>query len=107
MIPRGGEVEAEGFYGGLLGLDRVDKPADMPNPEGLWYDLGDQQLHLGVQDEPPAPTRAHVAFLVDDLDALRARLARAGHETRGSNPVGGLRRAHVHDPFGNRLELMG
>jgi hypothetical protein len=35
---------------------------------GLWLSLGDQQLHLGVEDGiDRARTRAHLAYEVDDL----------------------------------------
>lgn len=107
MIPRGEEARALDFYATLLGLTRIPKPADMPNPDGIWFSLGDSEFHLGVQDEPPAPTRAHVAFAVDALDELLARLEAASVRVERSNPVAGMRRAHVWDPFGNRLELMG
>jgi predicted enzyme related to lactoylglutathione lyase len=107
MMPRGGERQASHFYGELLGLASIPKPADMENPEGLWFTLGDQQLHLGVQEDPPHASRAHVALIVDDLDALADALRAAGVEVKESNDAGELRRAHVWDPFGNRLELMG
>ena len=107
MIPRDGQDEARHFYGELLGLEPAERPANMPNPEGIWFELGDQQIHLGVQDAAPDRTRAHVAFLVESLDPLVARLRDAGVELRPSNDVAGLRRVHVWDPFGNRLELMG
>lgn len=108
MMPRGREADALAFYGELLGLARIPKPADMPNRDGVWFRLGEQELHLGVQDDSvDASSRAHVALLVDDLDALVERLRERHIEVRESNPIGELRRAHVRDPFGNRLELMG
>lgn len=107
MIPRGREAEALAFYRDGLGLERIPKPAHMPNPEGIWFALADGELHLGVQDAAPAETRAHVALRVDDLDALVTRIAAAGARTRSSDALAGLRRVHVWDPFGNRLELMG
>ncbi len=108
MMPRGRDDDALAFYADLLGLARIEKPADMPNPDGIWLRLGEQELHLGVQDhDVDASSRAHVALLVDDLDALAARLRAAGVEVREADALGGLRRAHVRDPFGNRLELMG
>lgn len=107
MIPRGHDEAARRFYRDLLGLTPIEKPRDMPSPEGLWFALADGQLHLGVDDAPPAPTRAHVALLVDDLDALVATLAANAVPLTPSNAVDGLRRVHARDPFGNRLELMG
>ena len=107
MMPRGRDEDALAFYTDLLGLRRIPKPADMPNPDGLWFRLAEQELHLGVQDGPVETTRAHVALVVDDLDRLLETLRDAGVEVRPSNAIGELRRAHVLDPFGNRLELMG
>jgi hypothetical protein len=44
---------------------------------------------------------------VDELDALIARVEEAGYETDTSQPpLEGYKRAHVFDPFGNRIELM-
>lgn len=107
MIARGREDEALAFYAEVLGLQRIPKPADMPNPEGLWFALEGGELHLGVQDEAPPASRAHVALEVEDWSAAVERLRAAGARVEPSQPVAGLRRAHVWDPFGNRLELLG
>ncbi|MBX3271062.1 MAG: glyoxalase [Sandaracinaceae bacterium] len=107
MIPRGHEQEALAFYAGGLGLARIPKPADMPNPDGLWFALEGGELHLGVADEPPPSTRAHVALVVADLDARLTALGALGARLAPAEPLGGLRRVHAWDPFGNRLELMG
>lgn len=107
MMPRGREDEALRFYVELLGLVRIPKPSDMPDPTGVWLTLGEQEIHLGLQDEIDRESRAHVALLTDELDALTARLAEAGVALAPSNEVAGLRRVHLRDPFGNRLELMG
>jgi hypothetical protein len=50
--------------------------------------------------------KAHVAYLVDDLGALRAALE-AASVTITIDPADlGVRRFHAFDPFGNRLELV-
>lgn len=49
--------------------------------------------------------RAHVAFLVDDLEGLRARLDAGGVVTVDDPMPIGVRRFYVEDPFGNRLEF--
>ena len=98
---------AEAFYGGLLGLTRVPKPPALAVRGGCWFEAGDVRVHLGVE-EPFAPARkAHPAFVVDDLEALAADLAAAGHDVRWSDEVPETRRFHTDDPFGNRLELIG
>ncbi|HLO14334.1 MAG TPA: VOC family protein, partial [Anaerolineales bacterium] len=51
--------------------------------------------------------KAHPAFVVDHLDTLLARIQGAGYEVDTSQPpLDGYKRAHVLDPFGNRIELM-
>ena len=105
-IPRGGEDVARAFYGGLLGMTEQPKPAALAARGGCWFSSGPAVLHLGVE-EPFAPARkAHPAFLVDDLDALRDALEAAGHEcVDASGEIAGVQRFHTFDPFGNRLEF--
>ena len=50
--------------------------------------------------------KAHPAFLVDGLDALRKRLEDAGIETVDDTQLRGHRRFYASDPFGNRLEFI-
>ena len=81
-------------------------------PGGLWLEGGwaapPLQLHLTIQDDSDRQAnRAHLAFLTDDLAALRARLAAAGitiAESIASIP--GHTRFECRDPFGNRLEFL-
>ena len=109
-IPSGAEDEARAFYVSILGFTEIPKPAGL-RPGGLWLAGGDEtslQLHLTIQDDIDRPAnRAHLAFLVDDLSALRARLAAAGitiAESIASIP--GYARFECRDLFGNRLEFL-
>ena len=73
-IPRGTEDEARRFYGWVLGMTELAKPAALAGRGGCWFTAGSAVLHLGVE-EPFAPARkAHPAFVVDDLAALQQRL---------------------------------
>jgi Lactoylglutathione lyase and related lyases len=105
-IPAGAEDAARAFYGGVLGMREVPKPAALAVRGGCWFVSGSAVLHLGVE-EPFAPARkAHPAFLVSDVDAVRGALTAAGHEcVDGSDEIPGVRRFHTYDPFGNRLEF--
>jgi catechol 2,3-dioxygenase-like lactoylglutathione lyase family enzyme len=107
MIPAGREDEARGYYAGLLGLTPILRPEGVSPRPGLWFRCGSQEVHLGVQAELPDPeSRAHVAFAVPDLAALRARIEGADFEVKDAPPVGGAPRFHTRDPFGNRLEFV-
>jgi len=108
-IPPGSEAEAEArrFYGDLLGLREVAKPAALAGRGGLWFEIGTRQLHLGVEAEDHrTPSRAHVAWEVRDLPAWRDRLEAAGAVPIESVPIPGARRFETRDPFGNRIEFI-
>ena len=103
--PRGCEEEARAFYGGLLGLEELEKPAPLRARDGCWFRLGTHELHIGVE-EPFAPARkAHPGLAVDDLAALAERLRAHGIDVTPDETIPGVERVYVADPFGNRLEL--
>lgn len=105
-IPAGGEGKARGFYGELLGLSEVPKPANLRGRGGVWFQTGNLQLHLGVDPDFRAARKAHVAFRVEDLSGIRSRLEAAGCATTDDQPLDGYQRCYVDDPFGNRTELL-
>jgi catechol 2,3-dioxygenase-like lactoylglutathione lyase family enzyme len=105
-MPAGQEDAAEAFYRGALGLPRVRKPANLAGRGGCWFDNGRVRIHLGVEADFRPARKAHPALLVDDLPALVAVLAAAGHEVREDEPLEGNDRVYVSDPFGNRIELL-
>jgi len=105
-MPKGGEPEARDFYADLLGLDEVPKPPDLARRGGVWFERGPVRVHLGIE-EPFRPARkAHPAFLVGDLAALRARFDAAGQSYRTDGALPGYDRIYTDDPFGNRIELL-
>jgi catechol 2,3-dioxygenase-like lactoylglutathione lyase family enzyme len=101
----GGEEVARTFYSGLLGLTELPKPAALRDRGGVWFQCGPQEIHCGIE-EPVAPTRRHPAFLIDDLDELKAALEAAGFPTEADRQMPGYRRFYAQDPFGNRLEFL-
>lgn len=105
-MPLGREAEVRAFYGGILGLREITKPANLAVRGGVWFELGTQQLHLGVDSDFHPARKAHPAFLVRDLAALRARLEQGGCKPYEDEPLAGYMRCYVTDPFGNRIELM-
>ena len=104
-IPEGGEDRVRAFFVDLIGMREVPKP-DTLSPQGCWFEAGPVSLHIGVDPDFRPATKAHPAFLTDDLDGLRSRLEAAEVECRDDKPVKGYRRFFTADPFGNRLEFM-
>lgn len=106
-MPSGEEDRAREFYINLLGFSEIPKPPELAIRGGAWFQSENVQLHLGVEADFKPARKAHPAFVVDDLDTLIKNLQRAGVETDTSQPpLDGYKRAHVFDPFGNRIELM-
>ena len=105
-MPQGEEDSARAFYVGLLGFVELPKPAQLAGRGGAWFESGAVRLHLGVETDFRPARKAHPAFLVDDLPALLSRLEADGFSINRDVPLDGYDRAHIADPFGNRIELM-
>ncbi len=106
-MPMGEEDKARAFFINLLGFNEIPKPLELAGRGGAWFEAGSVQLHLGVEKDFHPAKKAHPAFIVDNLDGLLEKVQSAGFETDTTQPpLDGYKRAHVFDPFGNRIELM-
>jgi catechol 2,3-dioxygenase-like lactoylglutathione lyase family enzyme len=105
-MPAGGEDLAREFYEGALGIPQVTKPAYLAQRGGCWFERDDLKIHLGVDADFHAARRAHPALLVVGLRQLAEKLRAQGIEVRDDERLEGYFRIYVHDPFGNRIELM-
>ena len=106
-MPPGRESEADAFYAGLLGLERVPKPAPLAARGGCWFVRGTTQVHLGVEEDFRPARKAHPALVVRNLPELEAACAAAGVAVRPNPDQPPGRGAYLDDPFGNRIELIG
>lgn len=104
--PPGSEDAARRFYGDLLGMREVPKPTLLVARGGVWFVSGAVQIHIGIEQDFRPARKAHPALRCTDYDGLLARLRAAGVDVNEVNDIPDLRRAHVYDPFGNRVELM-
>jgi len=95
------------FYGEILGLPQIPRPAfSFP---GAWFALGRQELHLIHDPAVAAASRAHhhFALLVDDTYAAREELEDRGFTTflsHGPRPDGPMQ-LFFSDPDGYKIEL--
>lgn len=106
-IPPGSEDQARDFYCGVLGLTEIPKPQALKSRGGFWLEIGQQQLHIGVENfADRTGSKAHVAYLVDDLVAWKRRFQELGVEVTDGVEIPGFVRAELRDPFGNRIELI-
>ena len=105
-MPPGQEALARTFYVDLLDLTEVTKPDNLAPRGGIWFEGGALRLHLGIETDFRPAKKAHPALLVQNLDALTQHLQRAGVVVVTDEPLPGYNRVYVHDPFGNRIELL-
>ena len=106
-MPFGEENKARAFYLNVLGFTEIPKPAELAKRGGTWFQSEGARLHLGVEQDFRPARKAHPAFIVDELDVLITKAQSAGYETDSSQPpLDGYKRAHIFDPFGNRIEFM-
>ncbi len=104
--PPGCEAEARRFFGELLGLEELGQPESLRARGGVWFRVGAQQLHVGIDQEFAPAHKAHPAFAVSRYDELVSRLRSAGAPVADDASIPGVRRCYVSDPWGSRIELV-
>lgn len=105
-IPAGEEDAARKFYGGILGLKEIPKPPALVKNGGLWYQVGENELHIGVETMAAEKSKRHPALEVSGVKDVRKKLESAGVQTQDEKPIPGYDRFSFRDPFGNRIELI-
>jgi catechol 2,3-dioxygenase-like lactoylglutathione lyase family enzyme len=96
------------FYGGVLGLPPLARPAF--DFAGAWFALGSQELHLieDTQNQDKERHSLHVAFLVEDAAACAEALRGRG-VTNMRDPAprpDGAVQVFLSDPDGYLLEIV-
>src|SRR5438270_12589390 len=105
-IPVGEEDAARRFYSGVLGMSELPKPSELAKRGGCWFESGTVQVHLGVEKDFRPAKKAHPALICAHYEELLAKLRAVGIEPVAANDIAGVSRCHIHDPFGNRIELV-
>ena len=110
-VPRALESQAKHFYGSVMGLQEVPKPAESRARGGAWYQVGPLQLHLSIENGEDGLgegciSKRHVCYTVADLAQAEKKFRDAGVEILPDDiPTPGWSRFYVRDPGGNRLEI--
>ncbi len=107
-MPADGHDAARRFYGGALGMNEVSPPSSLKVAELVWFRAGNDghEVHVFVDESMDAKSAAqHLCLQVDDIAAMRARLAEHGVAVEETQAIKNRPRFFVHDPFGNFIEL--
>ncbi|MHC0066232.1 VOC family protein [Nostoc sp. UIC 10890] len=98
---------SENFYGKVLGLSKIDRSLKYA---GVWYQVGNYQLHLIVAPNVPTENpnekwgrNPHIAFSVADLDTAKQELLNHNYPIQAS--ASGRAALFTQDPDGNIIEL--
>ncbi|WP_010676670.1 VOC family protein [Bacillus timonensis] len=104
--PKGSEDLARHFYAEILGCKEVDKPETLRKNGGVWFAYGTVKIHIGIEDPFSPAKKAHPAFEVENIQALKQHLQNNDVNIIDDNNLPGANRFYAHDPFGNRLEFL-
>jgi hypothetical protein len=91
------------FY--VVALGGTRDPYLMVGLDNMWINFGRNQLHMPSRDPQPQVLRGTMGFVVPDLEALKARLARVAPQLEATKFSWTDRGTHVEAtcPWGNRV----
>ncbi len=105
-VPLALEAATRKFYGEIMGLQEVPKPAASKGRGGAWYQLGAAQLHLSREEAVDNSGKRHICYVVADLIEAERHFREAGVEIiPDSSPIAGSPRFNIRDPGGNLIEI--
>ncbi len=87
-------------------MAEVPKPPQLAKRGGVWFASGRVQIHLGVEAGFRPARKAHPDLVCRDYVRLIAKLRAIGISVNEADDIPGVRRCHISDPFGNRIELI-
>jgi catechol 2,3-dioxygenase-like lactoylglutathione lyase family enzyme len=93
------------FYGDKLGLREIAPPRTFDFVVA-WYDLGGTYLHLLLKEKADSISPRHFCLHVSDIDDAREHMKAHGIKIDETVPIPGADRFFIHDPDGNRIEIL-
>ena len=104
--PKGSEETARKFFKNILGFDEVEKPEELKKRGGVWFEFGNYQIHIGIEEPFYPAKKAHPAFEIENIEELKKHLVSNGIDVIEDDKLPGAKRFYISDPFGNRMELL-
>ena len=71
----------------IVGFEEVERPGTL-GERSAWVERKGTHIHHQWQDDPVAPPEGHAAVVVDDWDAVVARLQDEGYEVTSDHATG-------------------
>ena len=93
------------FYGRVLRLKEIAAPREF-DFVAIWYDLGGTYIHLLLKPQADSISPRHFCLHTSDARAARAHFVTLGVPIEETVKIAAADRFFVHDPDGNRIELL-
>ncbi len=93
------------FYRDILGLREIHSPRTFDFVV-LWFEIDGQHVHLLLKDQADTQSPRHFALRVSDVVAARRYFQGLGIPTQETTLIPGADRFFIHDPDGNRIEIV-
>ena len=93
------------FYRDILGLREIHSPRTFDFVV-LWFEIDGQHVHLLLKDQADTQSPRHFALRVSDVGAARRYFQGLGIPTQETTLIPGADRFFIHDPDGNRIEII-
>ncbi len=107
MVTVGDLDMAREFYEGILGLEEIECP--VKDGKRVWYKIGDQQLHVNLQEEYYKAGFCHFAIAVEahKYHEYAKKVSDTGYTLSAESRQfeDGIYRFFLDDPFSNTVEI--
>jgi catechol 2,3-dioxygenase-like lactoylglutathione lyase family enzyme len=104
-VPKALEADCLKFYREVFAFPELEKPPELRARGGAWFQVGNIQMHIGVDPEASPKSKRHICFLTSDLAKAKTYVRSKGVAIEEESVAEGLARFFVRDPAGNRIEI--
>jgi catechol 2,3-dioxygenase-like lactoylglutathione lyase family enzyme len=104
--PKESEETARKFFVDVLGFVEIEKPEALKQKGGVWFQFGNIQVHIGIEEPFSPAQKAHPAFEVENLEKFKRHLTYHQIGFTEDERLPGANRIYMNDPFGNRIEIL-
>jgi catechol 2,3-dioxygenase-like lactoylglutathione lyase family enzyme len=104
-VPKALETACLKFYREIFAFLELEKPPELLARGGAWFQVGQLQMHIGVDADASPKSKRHICFLTGDLAKAKEFILSRGVTIEEEGVAEGLSRFFVSDPAGNRIEI--
>jgi len=107
-VPAGEHDRVRAFYGGVLGLKELERPAQLRAVyDIIWFECAGIQIHIDLTPNCFVPQgNRHFAMEVRAIAEVRRHLEANGVTILEAVPIPGKVWFYALDPFGNMIEFL-